>query len=500
MGHISLKRARRFVWALLLAATLCVADEAGTPESAPAVAPGDSQPLKIRGITVQGSLRARFEDWHWFEANTGDSAYPFSGYLFRVSFSQSREFLDWKLEFAVPFLLALPDNAVAPGVQGQLGLGAAYYVANGRSRNAALLFAKQGFIRFHRGTHSVRFGRFEFLDGSEAVPQNTTLAAVKRDRVFQRLLGNYAFAHVQRSFDGVQYLSSKPSGTFTVLGARPTRGVFQTDGWGEINAAFGYAAYTKPWGKGAHAAESRLLGIYYDDWRRVTKTDNRPATARAVDFNNIRIFTFGGHHLSAVDTRAGTLDLLAWGVGQTGRWGRLDQRSYAVDFEAGIQPPVLKKLKPWLRGGYTRGSGDNNPNDGVHGTFFQMLPTPRPFARFPFFDMENNRDIMGALILRPHRAVTISSEFHALALTQASDLWYSGGGAYQPWTFGYVGRDTGGAHSLANLWDTSAEYHIRHDVAVTAYVGYASGRAAIQAVYPKGKDGALGYLELNYHF
>jgi hypothetical protein len=63
---------------------------------------------------------------------------------------------------------------------------------------------------------------------------------------------------------------------------------------------------------------------------------------------------------------------------------------------------LLPKLKPWLRGGYTLGSGDGNPNDCTHGTFFQILPTPRPFARFPFFNMENNRDIMGALILRPH--------------------------------------------------------------------------------------------------
>jgi len=168
--------------------------------------------------------------------------------------------------------------------------------------------------------------------------------------------------------------------------------------------------------------------------------------------------------------------------------------------EAGFQPPVLSKLKPWLRGGYTRGSGDNNPNDRTHGTFFQILPTPRPFARFPFFDMENNRDIMGALILPPHKPITISSEFHSLALTNAHDLWYSGGGVFQPWRFGYTGRPTGGARSLANLYDTSVEYRIRPDVTVTAYADYASGRAAIQAVYPKGKDGALGFLELNYRF
>jgi hypothetical protein len=31
-------------------------------------------------------------------------------------------------------------------------------------------------------------------------------------------------------------------------------------------------------------------------------------------------------------------------------------------------------------------------------------------------------------------------------------------------------------------------------------MGYAAGRSAIAAVYPKGKNGALGYAELNYRF
>jgi hypothetical protein len=471
---------------LLLAATCWAAD--------------GPEPLKIGDITVQGSFRTRVEDWNWFQPAAGENSYAFSGNLFRISFSQSHEFFDWQLEFAVPFLLGLPDKSVAAGTQGQLGLGASYYVANNKSQYSAMPFAKQGFLRFKDGVQSLRMGRFEFLDGSETTPQNATLAAIKRDRVTARLIGNFGFSHVERSLDGVQYLRTTSAGTFTFVGARPTRGVFQTDGWGELNTAVGYAAFTKPWGKGAHAAETRLMGIYYDDWRHVLKTDNRPLAARATDLNNIRIFTFGGHHMSAVNTSAGTFDLLAWGVGQTGRWGRLDQRSYAFDFEAGIQPKVLSKLKPWLRAGYSVGSGDNNPNDGTHGTFFQILPTPRPFARFPFFDMENNSDIMGALILRPHKQVTISSEFHSLSLSNRNDLWYLGGSAFQPWTFGYTGRATGGANSLANLYDTSVEYRLRPAITITAYVGYAQGRAAIKTIYPRGPTGALGYLELNYRF
>jgi hypothetical protein len=486
---------------LLCVVAICRAEEASqAPASPTAAAVSTPQPIKLGPITLQGSFRSRFEEWNWFQGDTGENSYGYSGSLLRLSLAQSFESVDWQLEFAVPILLGLPDNSVAAGTQGQLGLGATYYVANDKSRNAALPFAKQGFVRFHRNHNSLRLGRFEFLDGSEATPQNATLAALKRDRINQRLIGNFGWAHVGRSLDGLQYLYSAPSGTFTFVGARPTRGVFQTDGWGETNTALGYAAYSKPWGKSTHASETRLLAIYYDDWRPILKTDNRPLAPRRADLQNIRIFTFGGHHLSALTTAAGTLDLLAWGVGQTGNWGQLEHRAYAVDFEAGLQPPILKKLKPWLRGGYTLGSGDSNPNDHTHGTFFQILPTPRPFARFPFFDMQNTRDIMASLILRPHKKVTTSSEFHALALADANDLWYSGGGVYNPWTFGYTGRATGGAKSLANLYDTSVEYRMRANVTLTAYTGYAQGLAATRAIYPKGKDGALGYLELNYKF
>jgi hypothetical protein len=39
-----------------------------------------------------------------------------------------------------------------------------------------------------------------------------------------------------------------------------------------------------------------------------------------------------------------------------------------------------------------------------------VLPAPRPFARFPFFNMMNNRDYNAALILRPHAKITLSSD------------------------------------------------------------------------------------------
>lgn len=462
------------------------------------------EPIKVGGITVSGSIRSRLYGWDWFQPDSGDNSYAYTGNILRVGLSQNHEAWDWNAEFAVPFLLGLPANPVAPGTQGALGLGANYLTSNDRQQNTAMIFPKQVYVRFTSlggsRAHMLKLGRFDFSDGSEVTPRNATLAALKRDRINQRLLGGFGWSDVGRSFDGVHYAYSKPGGNFTFVAAVPTRGAFQVDGWGWNRAAFGYSSYTKPWGRAAHAAETRAFALYYDDFRAILKTDNRPLTARRGDFANIRLLTFGGHSVHALSTAGGTFDLLLWGAGQTGRWGVQDHRAHAIDAEAGFQPKILPKLKPWLRGGFSDASGDGNPNDGVHETFFQMLPTPRPFARFPFFNMMNNRDRFAILTLRPHARVTVSGEFHALRLSNANDLWYAGGGVYQPWTFGYSGRATGGRGSLANLYDSNVEYRVNPNVTFNAYFGYAQGRAAMAFIYPRGKDGRFGYLEAMYKF
>ena len=162
--------------------------------------------------------------------------------------------------------------------------------------------------------NTLQVGRFEFNDGSELAPKNATLATLKRDRVSQRLIGTFGWSDVGRSFDGVHYSYSKPTNDFTFVAATPTRGVFQTDGWGWNRVGFGYAAFTHEWGSGKHAADTRVFMLDYDDWRHILKTDNRPLAVRKGDTENIHIQTFGAHSLHVFTTTAGTIDALAWGA------------------------------------------------------------------------------------------------------------------------------------------------------------------------------------------
>lgn len=488
---------RNTLFLLLLGATMACAQSA--PPS-----------LHLGGVSVTGTLRSRIYGWDWFQPASGDNAYAYSGNLLRLNFAGERNGWDWDVELAAPILLGLPDNATAPSPQGALGLGSSYYTANGNSQYSGMVFAKQLFVRFTglggSDANSLQAGRFEFTDGTELTSKNATLATLERDRIGQRLIGTFGFSDVGRSFDGLHYSNSKATHDLTFVAAVPTRGVYQTDGWGWIDTAFAYVSFTRAWGRGSHAADTRVFAVDYDDWRKLLKPDNRPLALRSGDTENIRIQTFGAHSLHAFATTAGTIDALGWGVFQTGRWGTQIQRAYSLDFEGGYQPNVggvlkpLATLKPWIRGGYTIGSGDGNPNDNQHQTFFQMLPTPRIYARFPFYNMMNTEDGFGALVLRPHAKVTTSSEFHSLRLSSANDLWYSGGGAFQPWTFGYTGRSTSAHRSLANLYDSSVEYRPTRVIAFTAYFGFAQGRAAMEEVYPQGPNGRFGYVETLFRF
>ena len=459
-----------------------------------------AEPIQIGNVTFSGSIRERVEAWDWFEPAEGQNLYAFSGTIMRFSFSQQKQRYDWKIEMAVPILLGLPNGAVVPAPQGQLGLGGNYYAANDNTQNTAFIFPKQAYLRYKWDHSSLQAGRFEFTDGGEVKPKDPTLATLKNDRIAQRLIGTFGYTDVMRSFDGLHYQYSNGPWNFTAVSTIPTRGVFQVDGWGWVTTPVTYVSVTKQMEFGSSHAEWRAFGIFYYDDRNVLKTDNRPAPVRAADHDAIAIGTYGGHYIMATNTSKGTIDLLGWGALQSGQWGELAQKSGAGAIEVGFQPKGLERVRPWFRAGFDASSGDGNPNDGTHGTFFAVLPTPRQYARFPFFNSMNNRDVFGEVILRPTKAFTIRSDVHGLWLSSSADLWYTGGGAYQPWTFGYSGRPSNGGSKLANLYDISADYSWKNGISLGLYFGWAQGGDVIKAIYPADANGALGFTEFNYRF
>ncbi len=514
MIAVSLKQAQRLVVALLgimlsLANITALAQQstpASTPVQTAASTPKPAptpQAIKIGSVTFSGSLRARAENWNWFETTAADGSYTFGALLLRLALSQQKEKFDWQIEGAFPLLIELPKNAIAPAPQGQLGLGASYFAANGQQDASAIL--KQAFVRFKGlggdGPSSLRLGRFEFAEGAETSPADATLQTLKRDHIAQRLIGTFGFSHVGRSFDGVQYVRNTKASNLTLVAARPTEGVFQLRSLYELDIDFYYGAFTRQLSGKRANGEARVFTVHYHDGRRVAKTDNRPVAIRQADTDKIRLTTIGGHYLGALKAGAGTADLLLWGVGQFGDWGALDHHAGAIAVEAGYQ--FNAKWKPWLRAGYFRSSGDSNPNDGDHTTFFQMLPTPRIYARFPFYNLMNNEDGFVQLRLKPQAKLSLRSDARYLRLSNENDLWYVGGGAFQKGTFGYLGRPSGGKKSLGLLLDLSVDYHLTQTTSLTLYLSGVRGGEVPASLYPQGGPRPAArffYFELTQRF
>jgi hypothetical protein len=455
-------------------------------------------------VTFTLSDRARGEFVDWFEpppgvAHDGAQRYAFFANQLRVGARVTFPFVQVVVEGQDTRLEGLPDDATLAPPQGALGPGAVYF-AHTRRSDQGEPFLKQGFVAVRRAGLSATLGRFEYRDGLETIPGDATLAFLKRTRIAERLVGPFDFTHVTRSFDGARVAWDTLDWNATALAVHPTQGGFEVSANRELDeisvAGLALTAKRVP---GAPPADLRLFYLYYEDRRRdVAPVDNRPLAVRAADHGTIAVHSIGVHGVTAIDVGPGVVDLLAWGVVQGGDWGAQDHEAWAWAAEAGYQLPRLP-LAPWLRAGWDRSSGDDDPTDGEHRTFFQLLPTARIYAQLPFFNLMNVSDVFTELILRPHPRVTLRSDWHWLRVTEPRDLWYSGGGASNADIFGFAGAPTGGRRNLAHLVDLSMTWQPLDPLTLGGYYGHAFGGGVVGASFT-GRDADYGFVEASWRW
>ncbi len=445
--------------------------------------------------------RNRADAVNYYDDGTYTSTYPYVEHLLRIAIAQRIGRFDWQAELAENTVFDVPTTSVDPvGARGQLFLGGTYYASNGpmNTTPAAASF-KQGWLRYHGkgpGT-TLRIGRFEFFDGAETTPKDPTLLWLQTNRIAQRLVGNFGFSNGQRSFDGIDGHYGKGTFDLTAMAGRATQGVFNMNANPELNVDIQYLAFTKRQFK--DHLMFRVFGLDYHDGRTgLTKTDNRTAAARALDHKNIRIGSYGGDVIASVPAGPGSFDALFWGVLQNGQWGVLHQSSGAFAVEGGYRFTKVAS-KPWIRGGAFRSTGDNNNTDDQHNTFFAVLPTPRLYARFPYYNSMNSKDQYVQLIDNPSKRWELRSDMHFLQLTSNTDFLYNGGGAYDNKVFGVTGRTANLHSSLASIFDISSDYAVTPSLSLNTYYAHSYGRSVIAALYP-GKQANYGYLELIYKF
>jgi alginate export protein len=474
-------------------------------------------------VTLSASDRVRGEFVSWFDPAGPKSNNNYNFFANRLRFGATLGFptIEFVIEGQDTRLVNLPGaDAINSGAGtanlGALGPGAVYF-ANTASRDQGELSLHLGYATvkdFGLPGVSARVGRFGYNHGLEKPAHDPTLQWLQRWRISQRLIGNFDYTHSGRSFDGAQALYDHGPFNLTLMGSHPTFGGYNVNANKEIekiDVVAGTASLVEP--EGLAPTSAQFFYLYYGDRRGLLVTDNRPRDLptgqscstgnnsyliRSCDHRNIAISTFGANVIHLIDLGPGKMDLLGWVAGQFGDWQSLHQSAWAYDTEIGYQLPDVA-LKPWLRFGFFRASGDQNRADHGHETFFQMLPTSRQYAMFPFFNMMNSQDLFLQGVVRPLPGLSAAVSGHWLRLTEAADLWYSGAGATSNTFFGYSGIGSQGRHELSYLTDLEITYAVNKHLTLYTYYGRATGQGIVSASFA-GNNADYGYMEATLAF
>src|SRR5262249_4204227 len=142
--------------------------------------------------------------------------------------------------------------------------------------------------------------------------------------------------------------------------------------------------------------------------------------------HGLSLVTLGSSLLGVYPAGPGKLDVLFFGAGQLGTYNRLDHAAWAALVEAGYQLPEVF-AKPWLGAGVNAASGDHDPTDGDHGTFFNMLPTNHLY--YGFADQIALQNIVNPFVqlrFTPHPTLALNLFAHWFRLASSNDARYAG--------------------------------------------------------------------------
>ena len=453
-------------------------------------------------VTMAGEIVARdsYESWFSPSSSQADPSYNYFFTRSRLSLALRHPYFGAFVQAQDVHMWNLPENSIAPAPLGPLGIGAIYNLHSGSSSSNSLII-RQAYLDFPRifaKGLSARIGRFDYADGQEVSYKNPKVSWLKNVRLSDRLIGPFDWSSFNRSFDGAQVAYDGASFNLNSVVVHPTQGGLESDAHKTISAIdLVTLTGTIKYGEWLKNTEGRLFYYYYNDSRNISSTPG----PSGLEEGNIRINTYGTHWLHTEAVKSGIFDMLFWGAIQDGEWGALDHRAWAMAAEGGFQFTKFP-WKPWIRGGYFMSSGDSDPNDGKHGTFYQLLPTARKYALFPFYNMMNSEDLFIQTILKPREAITIRADLHSINLHEKNDLWYMGAGPTRKAgaIFGYIGRPSNGEDDLATVLEIAPSYSFSKYLSANLYYGHAFGKDVVKRIYGSDSGGDFFSIEVKAQF
>jgi hypothetical protein len=457
-------------------------------------APATSVAPAVDGWTFSLRDVARFEAWDFFTPRPGGGD-PTSAHLGnRLTLGAAWRRGVWQVQGQLQYVqfLGLPDNAIGPG---PLGTGALYFDHSGR-RNARQVYLRALTVsaRNLRPGLDVTVGRQPYISGSEHPSGDAAIERIKRLRLDARIVGDFDWSIFQRAFDGGRVDVRRQGWRATAMAFQPTQGGFEdAAGVGMSNVRLISGALSPPFGSLVPNADIQVFAHHYHDTRPVTqRPDNTGRPASAVD---VSIPTVGASLVGRYPVGAVAIDTVGWLALQRGRWYELTHHAWAVAAEGGVQWTAVRG-QPWLRGAWFRGSGDDNPGDARHHTFFPVLPTARKYALSTLYTTANVDDLFAQVIVRPVPRMMIRGEAHRLRLVAAADRWYAGAGATQQQgrLFGLVARPSGGETGLGSIYEAMSDVTVTRRLSINGYVGHMRGGPVVASTFA-GRRLWYGYLE-----
>ncbi|MBX6422167.1 alginate export family protein [Thermosulfurimonas sp. F29] len=501
--------------------------------------------------TVEGKVKGRldfkeeirYEYWNTFDKKYAqdnfdyDDSYSFVSSKMRFGAGFSSPVVDAYAQLHWTQFFGLPDD-------GEFGLGALYYKFNGpfggptahpdKATNIGYGAISQAWVRVKPPMVpglSVKLGRFFYLSGLEGgLPKNATLKWVKKVRISQRMIGPFDWSRVGRAFDGGVLSYDFNPWNFTLSYMHPTPGGFylrrddpEMNGESthdiDIVTAVLSLKDTNPY---VPNLDAQLFYYYYNDERRLSKvktvtvgTKTYDYTAELTGLGDCEVHMLGGHLVYARDMGSGVADFLLWGGYQWGTWGRgvaghdrtLDHKAWAIAVEAGYKFKDLP-WQPWFRVGYFYGTGDDDPNDGDHETFFMMIPTLRVYSMTPSYTFMNTNYWMAQVILKPRKNVVVRSDVHFVNLTEDRDIWYLGSGMMRPDALSYapvMNHIAKKDDDLLTMWDLSVFIKNLYQyngvkVGLDLYLSHIWGGDVVEDAFQADDDLTFFYAELRFTF
>ena len=461
---------------------------------------------KNERLTLGGSIIYRYAYWNWFGTNKGNSTnndYCFSFQRTRLNLKYTSEEIEIFLQPQYVHMFDLPDDAVS-NKTGPFGMGGLYYLHN-PEENPYDFGVHQAYLRLNNlfGTNLFfKVGRFEYSDGLEVQDKKDgkKFNILKNMRLADRMISPFGWSAFGRSFDGVMAGWDDENFNLTTSFFYPTQGGWEKDIDETIdNIDITTATLTAKKGSLVPDTEFAAFFYNYEDKRDCThRPDNEDCSCSHAD---IEVQMFGGHILGIYDWGPGQLDALLWGGVQTGDWYDRDQDAYGIAGEIGYQ---LTKMpwKPWFRTGYFIGSGDSDPFDGDHETFFQMAPGTRKYQLYPYYDLQNNRDFFVQLITKPTKKLTARMDYHIVQLDDNSDRWYMGTGPTQKsgYISGYIPRNCGCHDALSQEFSIMLSYALSPQCNFVAFYDHVWGESVVKNVYEKDNEADYASVEMQFKF